>query len=79
MRKQYMRRTTILLGRQVARDMRRSRKGRRIWEQVAGDPFATLFPDLCGQSLTVDTEGVDLAGKPRLLLAFLWLQGNGYV
>lgn len=80
MRKKFERRTTILLGRQVARAPRQTRRGRTVWEQAAGEEsFAQLFPDLKGQELVIDHKGVELAGNPRRLVAFLWLQSNGYV
>lgn len=79
-RKTFLRRTTILLGRQVARVQRVTRRGRTLWEQAVGeDSFAQLFPDLVGQEMVIDAKGLELAGQPRRLLAFLWLQQNGYL
>lgn len=80
MRHLLQRSTTIKLGRQDERAFRRSRRGRQIWELVPGGAkFADLFPDLMGQELTFTNRGLELAGKPRLMLCFQWLGANGYV
>ncbi len=54
-------------------------RGRR-WAKVPGGArFADLFPDLVGQTLTIDGAGLELVGKPRLALCVQWLQANGYL
>ena len=70
---------TVLLGRQVER---RSvvRHGHRRFEPVAGGAtFASRFPDLVGQSLTIGPASTDLASRPRMIEAVQWIAANGYL
>jgi hypothetical protein len=70
---------TLTLGRQVERRVVR-RHGHKRYERVEGGAvFASLFPSLVGTSLEIGSRSqLELAGKPELMGAVLWLSENGY-